>query len=127
MNEQKDIHQSDRPKLLVILKGAIVTVLTAVVIGVGVYVSQQSAMRKLKEEMSRSQHVLQEEINKLKAELEQSHRARHDSREREAGYLFRVYGQDREAMLKDGEVNFYVAIPETLSVLKKLERANSPC
>ena len=116
MHGERDVRQPDQHKVRAMLTGRSVTVIAAVIVGVGVYLWQQSAVKKLEDEAARAQDILRQEIDELHAQSYRNYPVGEAGEE----HFFKVYGQDRQAMLLDGEVNFYVAIPETLSSLEKL-------
>ena len=118
MNEQDDMQRPRSEKLRAIFMGGSVVMISAVIVGVGVYLWQQSAMRDLRKEASKTEHMLREEIDQLRAELAQTDWT-YGAGEADQ-YLFRIHGWGPHMNSRDGEVNFYVAIPETVSLLDKL-------
>jgi hypothetical protein len=104
-------------------------VLTAIVVGGGVYVWHYSSVKSLKNEKLSSasslknenlnnQQQLQGQIHELKAELKELKQTLQKKIEDPTGYYFKIYGADKGANYS--EVNFYVSIPETIPKLEKL-------
>lgn len=88
-------------------------VITALVVSGGVYWWQKSIAKNIKDEASRTQQILQQQIDGLMTELT-------GQGEKITEYFFKVYGANNGTT--DEEINFYVAIPNNLPLLGKLQQ-----
>ena len=96
-------------------KVALMIILSNLIVGGGVYWRQKSRLKTIKEEHLRTQQELQQQVDELRKQL--AHRRIPSGVER--GTFFKIYGANRDATRE--EINFYVAIPDDLSLLKKLK------
>jgi len=90
----------------------IASVLAALTIGIEIYFLKKTLIKEVKNEISKTQQILQQQINELKMQLLQFRE------DKETVEYFKVYGADKE--VNSEEVNFYIAIEKNLSLLEKL-------
>ncbi len=119
MNEQNNIQQFSLKNSQIIWKVIIAVIITTLIVGGGVYWWQKSIVKNVKNEASRNQQMLQEQINELQMELAQIQRIPYSIKEETTKCFFKIYGADRGANYE--EINFYVAITENLPLLEKLK------
>jgi len=114
MNEQNNSRQTYPRNSAIIWKIAITAIITAFIVGGGTYWWHKSGLEKIRNEASKTQETLQQQIKELQTELTQL-----QQKIEITDHFLKIHTLDPNTY--EGKIDFYVAIPQDLSLFAKLK------
>lgn len=116
MSEQNNSQQSYTKDSAIIWKIVITVIITAFIVGGGTYWWYKSGLEKIRNEASKTQETLQQQIKGLQTELTQLRQ-----KTETPDHFFKIHTHDPNSYVGEIKISTYVAIRENLSLFEKLK------